>query len=192
MRPVEQVGADLAVREVANRLGVADRVVYRLVFRGDLDGHPDARAVQVVVSRGAVDRYLARMADGGLWGELRMDLLVEDVLASVGGKDHHFGWPWLTAYQLALGIESRHPDAFARIGKPVGGAGTGEDSLARYLAHQLSRRIKAEGDRYPVEGAFLSDEFLSAMTFTAPGREPITSSLVGSGDDLSLFRLRPT
>lgn len=191
MRPVEQVGADVAVRDVAEQLGVADRVVYRLVFRGALDGRPDPATVQVMVSRAGVDRYLAGMADGGLWGELRMDLLVEDVLASVGGKDHHFGWPWVTAYQLALGIEARHPDAFRRIGKPVGGSGTGEDSLARYVAHQLSRRIKAQGDRYPVEGAFLSDEFLSAMTFTAPGREPIESSLVGSGDDLSLFRLRP-
>ncbi len=189
MAVVQQVGGGLAAREVAQRLGVSGRTVYWLVFRGDLSGRPDDHGV-VRISEAELERYLSRVAGEGTWAELRMDEKVVDLLASVDAKAHHFGWPWLTAYQLALGLQARHPEAFAEIGKPVGGAGTGEDSLARYLANQLSRRIKAQGPAYPVEGAFLADDYLADMTFTPKVGTPIRSSLVGSGDDLSLFRLR--
>ena len=108
---------------------------------------------------------------------------------------HHFGRPYLTAYQLAIRVDGAHPNIKAALGVQVGGAGTGErTSLAQYLARELSRRIKRAADEnthFPVEGAFISNEHLTELTYKLAGAERLTSSLTGSGFDLSLFRLRP-
>lgn len=85
-----------------------------------------------------------------------------------------------------------HPHIRAKLGVEVGGTGIGEQtSLAQYLARELSRRIKTHGGDYPVEGAFLSNEDLTALTYRKPDGNQITSSLTGTGFDLSLFRLKP-
>lgn len=120
------------------------------------------------------------------------------VLEALGGVHsnnpggHHFGRPYMTAYQLAIKVDAAHPGIKAALGVEVGGTGIGErTSLAQYLARELSRRINQAGLSYPVEGVFLSNEHLTALTFrTADGHE-VTSSLTGTGYDLSLFRLRP-
>ena len=186
---VRHVGGGLTSIEVGERLGISPRAVYHLLFFGFLEPRPGPVGVQI--DEASLGAYLARgeRAEAG-WDRLRMDEKVLDVLAGVHARRHHFGAPWLTAYQLAVGVKVRHRSTFDEIGKPVGGAGTGEDSLARYLANQLSRRIKASAERYPIEGAFLSDEYLVDMSFSPPGEDAIRSSLVGSGEDLSLFRLR--
>jgi len=73
----------------------------------------------------------------------------------------------------------------------LGGAGTGSStSLAQYLARELSRRIKADPHRYPVEGAFVSNEHVTAVQYRDTSGIAITSSLTGTGFDLSLFRTR--
>jgi hypothetical protein len=64
-------------------------------------------------------------------------------------------------------------------------------SLAQYLARELPRRIKS-GDLTTVEGAFLTDEDLVELVYVESDGRRDTSSLTGSGYDLSLFRLRYT
>lgn len=76
--------------------------------------------------------------------------------------------------------------------RPAGGLGIGtRNSLAKYLAGELSRRIKS-GDLTTVEGAFLTDEDLVELVYVESDGRRVTSSLTGSGYDLSLFRLRST
>jgi hypothetical protein len=73
----------------------------------------------------------------------------------------------------------------------VGSASGDHPSLAQYLARELSRRIKS-GDLTTVEGAFLTDEDLVELVYVESDGRRVTSSLTGSGYDLSLFRLRYT
>lgn len=102
-------------------------------------------------------------------------------------EGHHFGRPFLTAYQLAIEFNRRHPEVAKAMGKQVGGAGIGEHtSLAQYLAGQLSRRIKL-GELPMIEGGLLSDTNLKAISFRN-GAEIIESSLAGYNFDLSMYR----
>ncbi len=103
--------------------------------------------------------------------------------------EHHFGRPYLAAYQLAIAFAHEAPEAVAALGYQIGGEGTGErNSLAQYLARELSARIK-DGRIGHIEGAFLSNLHLNDITFMH-NDNLIRSSLTGSGYDLSLFRLR--
>src|SRR5690242_8230948 len=71
---------------------------------------------------------------------------------------HHFGRPYMTAYQLAIRLHARYPEVAQALGVKVGGVGTGErTSLAQYLSRELSRRIKSD-PYHRVQGAFLSNE----------------------------------
>ena len=45
---------------------------------------------------------------------------------------HHFGRPFVTSYQLVIMFEREYPDIVDALGIPVGGRGTGEESLAHY------------------------------------------------------------
>ena len=128
-----------------------------------------------------------------IWEQHDLTTKVVEVLHGVhcNNDQHHFGRPYITAYQLAIELQRVHPETADAIGKPLGGSGVGQhNSLAQYLANELSRRIKAQGAYFPVEGAFLSNENARSMTFTAANGDAVTSSLVGTGFDLSLFRLR--
>ena len=129
-----------------------------------------------------------------VWGEQGVQAAVLEALHELGTDEdvgHHFGRPYVTAYQLAIAVQAAHPEIAAVLGVTVGGRGTGApNSLAQYLARELSGRIKRDGDDYPVEGAFISNEHLTALTYLDTNGQPITSSLTGSGYDLSLFRAR--
>lgn len=120
-----------------------------------------------------------------------VEALNEVHLNNPGG--HHFGRPYLTAYQLAIKVDAAHPEIRAALGVPLGGAGGGErSSLAQYLGRELSRRIKqAEGTHYPVEGAFVSNEHLTELRYVTAVGGQLVSSLTGTGFDLSLFRYNP-
>lgn len=102
---------------------------------------------------------------------------------------HHFGRPFLPAYALAAELRDRKPGFMPHL--PVGGEGTGaatgRESLARYIARELSARIKA--NKIPVEGAMLSNEHLHEVVFDHNGAL-IRSSLTDSGFTLSMFRLQ--
>jgi predicted ArsR family transcriptional regulator len=130
------------------------------------------------------------------WERQHLDELVAGVLRDVRQVDesHHFGRPFMTAYQLAVKLQQRHREAANALHPAVGGSGTGShNSLAQTLARELSRRIKQARDRgetYPVEGAFLSNDGITNLTYANPGEDPVESSLTGRPEDLALFRLR--
>ena len=129
-----------------------------------------------------------------VWGEQGVQATVLKALKELGTDEdggHHFGRPWVTAYQLAIAVHAAHPEIAETLSVTIGGSGTGaRNSLAQYLSGELSRRIKQDGDGYPVEGAFISNEHLTALTYRDMNGQAITSSLTGSGYDLSLFRVR--
>jgi len=160
----------------------------------------NSRAIMTVRSTEqiGVDRLpgLSHGADMSVW---ESESVLDAVLEALGGvhlnnpQGHHFGRPYLTAYQLAVKVDSAHPAIGSHLGVAVGGRGTAErKSLAQYLARELSRRIRkaAETDTYfAVEGAFVSNEHLKALTYTRADGTDLISSLTGTGFDLSLFRL---
>ena len=123
-----------------------------------------------------------------------MEAAVLEALSVLGSNQdagHHFGRPYVTPYQLAIAVQAAHPHIATALGVTVGGRGTGTpNSLAQYLARELSGRIKRDGEGYPVEGAFISNEHLTSLTYRGADGQAIMSSLTGSGYDLSLFRAR--
>ena len=122
-----------------------------------------------------------------------MEAKVVEVLAGVPAADdsHHFGRPFMSAYQLAIELHRLHPQVAGALGQPVGGADIGQrNSLAQYLARQLSGQIAADPE-YPVEGAFISNRDVLELRYRATDGTELRSSLSGSGFELSMFRLRP-
>lgn len=98
--------------------------------------------------------------------------------------NHHFGRPFLTAYQIAILFKNMYPETYVRLNKPLGGKGTGiHHSLAQYLARMLSLHIKNESLRN-VEGRFLQMNNISSMTFDDFGESVEASSIPG----LSMYR----
>jgi len=100
--------------------------------------------------------------------------------------EHHFGRPFMTPYQIAIAFKKMYPAEFENIGKPLGGRNIGQhDSLAQYIALELSRRIR-DGNITNVEGRFLHRQNLRTLKYDDNGTE-IESSLMQSYD-LSMFR----
>ena len=126
-----------------------------------------------------------------IWSDYDVEAKVIDVLGHVHlvNDYHHFGRPYISAYQVAIALDARYPEVAQALGVRIGGVGTGErDSLSQYLARELSRRIKGDPG-YPVQGAFMSNEAVHELSYDTPRGERVTSSLTGTGFDLSLFRL---
>lgn len=122
------------------------------------------------------------------WQDNNIEELVIQILTDVQDDGHHFRRPFLTAYQLAIEFDIRNHDIVLRLGKGIGGADTGtRDSLAQYLALQLSRRIR-NNPYHPIEGAFISNRYIRELSYEYNNR-PIRSSLTRT-QDLSMFRLR--
>jgi hypothetical protein len=95
--------------------------------------------------------------------------------------------PYVSAYQLAIAFAEEYPDAAASLGYSVGGEGTGEyNSIAKYLAHELSVRIKQE-TLNDIEGAWLSRQYLPGIDFIDDEDQSRAASMNPKG--LSLFRL---
>lgn len=116
-------------------------------------------------------------------------ILSEVPINSPGG--HAFGRPFLTAYQVAIGFARRWPEVADAIGKPVGGVGSGQhDTLAQYIANQLSRRIRDAHNDHPVEGAFISNQDVREFLFDGADGGAMASSSAGGTADLSMYRLR--
>ena len=127
-----------------------------------------------------------------VWADLDVENKILETLSDVHlvNDYHHFGRPYMTAYQLAIKLDARYPEVKAALNVTVGGAGTGERaSLAQYLARELSGRIKRD-PHHPVEGAFVSNEAVRELVYEGAGGQLVTSSLTGSGFDLSLYRIR--
>ncbi len=129
-----------------------------------------------------------------LWQEYCFEERIETILREVeytSRPDHHFGRPYLSAYQLAIEFALRHPESHTALGFQIGGTGIGEQvSLAQYIARELSRRIHS-GEITDIEGAFFSNLHLAELVFDSKGTR-IHSSLTGTEFDLSLYRLHIT
>ena len=123
-----------------------------------------------------------------IWQDHSIEARIRDILESVPDEGHHFGRPFLSAYQIAIAFDQRFRRDANLIAKPVGGKDTGRhDSLAEYFANQLSRRI---GHRTlpGIEGRFLNGRFLGSLEYDNGG-ESVASSLGEA--NLSIFRLAP-
>jgi hypothetical protein len=104
-------------------------------------------------------------------------------------RSHHLGYPFLSAYQIAIEFNNLYPEIVAKTNYKVGGLGLGEHiSLSQYLARLLSTEVK--GGRLPhVEGGFLSNLHLDDISFDNHG-EVIHSSLTGTTFTMSMFRYK--
>jgi hypothetical protein len=132
------------------------------------------------------------------WKELDIENKVTKILRDAPNvlKGHHLGQPFLTAYQIAIEFSLRYPKETAIIGFPVGGVGTKrKNSLAQYIARELSRRInprvRSINRITHIEGGFLSNQHLHDINFEVTGPEElIHSSLTNTNFTLSMFRLK--
>jgi hypothetical protein len=124
------------------------------------------------------------------WVEHELANKIITILREVpAAHDHHLGRPFLTAYQIAIALNEKYPEAVADLDYPIGGRGAGrKNSVAQYVAQNLSREIKARrlGE---IEGGFLSNEYLNDIAFDSEG-DVIHSSLTHTPYTLSLFRVR--
>ena len=122
------------------------------------------------------------------WDQLQMDAKISRVL-DVQSHDptHHFGRPFLTPYQIAIIFQHLYPLDVQTIDKPIGGLGTGQqDSLAQYIALELSKRIK-DGRVTDIEGRFLYRGNLKTLQYEINGQTVESSSM--QAYDLSMYRL---
>lgn len=121
------------------------------------------------------------------WDEFQLEDKIFRILSVEShNPEHHFGRPFLTPYQIAIAFKNMFPDDFARIGKPVGGKGTGQqDSLAQYFALELSKRING-GSIQNIEGRFLHRKYLETLQYNDDGE--IVESSAMQAYDLSMFR----
>jgi hypothetical protein len=123
------------------------------------------------------------------WDEYNFKDRIREILRDVHyyKENHKFGRPFLTAYQIAIEFAQRYPEDFRQIGLQVGGEGIGQrNSLAQYIAGQLSRRIDDLAD---FEGSFISNNYLNELSFEN-NDVYVKSSLTDTEYDLSMFRLR--
>lgn len=123
-----------------------------------------------------------------IWEDFSIEARVREILDVPPRKPgHHFGRPFLTAYQIAISFAERFPSDHQLIGKQIGGKSAGpSQSLAQYFAHQLSTRIKNR--RLPgIEGADLHGTHLKKLEYHSS--EGDLESSAGSSSELSIFRL---
>lgn len=121
------------------------------------------------------------------WEDFNIQASIEEILSTIPTHDpeHHFGLPFITAYQLAIEFARRYPREFEQLDLPIGGRNTGQYySLTQYLARELSGKIKNRQIRN-IEGRFISNLHVTNMTFS----DGVESSKAGNFTALSMFRL---
>lgn len=125
------------------------------------------------------------------WEDLHIEAHIRGILGEVEYcREQHFNRPFLTAYQLAIKFARMFQPEAIELDFPIGGEGVGQrNSLAQYLAGQLSQRIE-KNEITDIEGAFISNNNLNEISFDNNG-DTIVSSLTNTEYDLSMFRLRP-
>ena len=124
-----------------------------------------------------------------IWEEFSIEARVREILdVPPRESGHHFGRPFLTAYQIAISFADRFDSDYRLIGKRIGGKGCGpSQSLAQYLARELSARIKKHG--LPgIEGADLHGAHLEKLEYRS-SKKCTHESSAGSSSELSMFRL---
>lgn len=124
------------------------------------------------------------------WEQFEMERKITEVLSMAKFEtEHHFGKPFLTPYQIAIELVSRHPTLCENLEMELGGAGTGlQNSLTQYIAQQLSTRIKKK-EVGNIEGAFIFNRHIIDLVFKDTKGQEIHSSNTDQ-DALSMFRLK--
>lgn len=120
------------------------------------------------------------------WKEHALEEKIEELLDTVPyyETDHHFGRPFITAYQLAILFKERFPSTYESLGHPIGGRGSGEPySLPTYLARQLSQQIKNHKIRN-IEGRWFFSE-RQRLKFDCDSQQ-----ITASSNFVSMFRLK--
>ena len=77
------------------------------------------------------------------WYQYKMEERILDILksfASAAGTNQYC----LTIYQIAIEFAKRYAEDFGKMGRPLGGVGAGNHALTKYMAIQISKRIKAK------------------------------------------------
>ena len=123
------------------------------------------------------------------WEQYSIEARIREILSGVSlrAPNHHFGHPFLTAYQIAISFAELHRPAYRAIGLPIGGREIGErESLAKYFANQLSRRIRS-CEITDIEGRDLDLRHLRTLAFNFRGDSVETST-----ETLSMFRFTGT
>lgn len=121
-----------------------------------------------------------------LWKSEEIKDKIVNVLRNINiPGPHHFGRPFVTAYQLAIDFEKNYPETVNKLRLEMGGKGSGlYNSLPQYLALQISKHISI----LPVEASFLCSKYVDELKFN------YTHELVSSLDDsqygLSMFRFK--
>ena len=123
-----------------------------------------------------------------LWQDYFFEARIRDILnVQPSRENHHFGRPFLTAYQIAILFAERHPEDTDNIGKEIGGRDTGlSHSLAQYVARELSQRIRSRR-LVGIEGRFLHGTHLKSLEYRS--HQGDVESSTGTSSDLSMFRL---
>ena len=118
------------------------------------------------------------------WDKFEVEEKITKVLnVKSNPSGHHFKQPFMTSYQIAICLDKQYGLVKA-MGKPIGGKGTGQhNSLAQYIARELSTRIKKKRISR-IEGAFLYRGYLKTLQY----KQNIENSL-GESWDLSMYRL---
>ena len=123
-----------------------------------------------------------------IWQRYAIEPRIREILASVPYDGHHFGRAFLSAYQIAIAFEQLHTHDASLIAKPVGGKDAGRhDSLAKYFANQISKRI-SNGTLTGIEGRYLNGRFLKSLQYN--NRSKTVASSLGEAN-MSMFRLAP-
>ena len=78
------------------------------------------------------------------WDQFEMAAHIRDLLteASAHLDIDYRGYPFLTAYQLAIALDRREPRVCRETGWPVGGRGSGRTTLADYIAEMLTKYVR--------------------------------------------------
>jgi len=103
-------------------------------------------------------------------------------------KPHHFGSPFISAYQIAVEFEVQFPDVVDKYNKGVGSGYDGMHNLAAYIARSLSQNIK-NNPNYAVEGAWLSANGLDDLAYLHKNSTKSGSSNTEYGA-FSMYRMK--
>jgi hypothetical protein len=124
------------------------------------------------------------------WNQFDFENRIRNILSSKVYKperNHHFGRPFMTAYQIAIEFNMLYPNVAHLMAYQVGGKGTNQHvSLSQYIALQLSQRIKSN-QITDIEGGFLSNNYINKFEFNNNGID-LKSSLIGTDYDHAIFR----
>jgi hypothetical protein len=128
-------------------------------------------------------------SNGSDWDNYKMEARVHEILGSAPtDPGQEASRQFMTPYQIAIDFARRFRDDFGRMGRPIGGAGAGNKALTKYIANQLSRRIKA-GKITDIEMQFLYSGDLKSLIYHDANGD-ILATPNDAGHPNSMFRLR--